>query len=346
LPGRGALGAMTARAIIFGCSGPELLPKEADFFRDAGPWGFILFARNIKSPQQVTELVDDLRDCVGRPGAPVLIDQEGGRVTRLTPPHWRMAPPAEKFGQLYSQRPAQALAACKLNGRLLAHELAALGITVDCVPVLDVPAPGGHQIIGDRAFASDPAIVAELGRAICEGLMAGGVLPVIKHIPGHGRAGADSHLDLPQVSASLDELRRTDFAPFRALRDMPLAMTAHVAYTAIDGAVPASHSAKIIRDIIRGEIGFDGVLMCDDLGMKALKGDFAERAARAIAAGCDVLLHCSGVMTEMREVLRETPMLSSQAMVRCAAALAHLQIPDKFDAVAAKAQLDGLLGEA
>lgn len=335
---------MSARAVIFGCSGPKLLPEEAAFFRDAGPWGFILFARNIKSPEQVTELVDDLRDCVGRPSAPVLIDQEGGRVARLTPPHWRIAPPAEKFGQLYArQNPVQAIAASRLNGRLLAHELAALGITVDCVPVLDVPAPGGHQIIGDRAFASDPAIVAELGRAMCEGLMAGGVLPVIKHIPGHGRAGADSHLDLPQVSASLDELRRSDFAPFRALRDMPLAMTAHVAYTSIDGATPASHSAKIIREIIRGEIGFDGVLMCDDLGMKALKGDFAERAGKAIAAGCDVLLHCSGEMKEMREVLREAPMLSGQAMVRCAAALAHLQMPDKFDAVAAQARLAALL---
>ncbi len=335
---------MTARAVIFGCSGPELSPGEAAFFRDSGPWGFILFARNIKSPEQVTELVDSLRKSIGRPGAPVLIDQEGGRVARLTPPHWRTAPPAEKFGQLYErQNPVLARQACKLNGRLLAHELAGLGISVDCVPVLDVPAPGGHQIIGDRAFASDPVIVAELGRAMCEGLMAGGVLPVIKHIPGHGRAGADSHLDLPQVTTSLDELRRADFAPFKALRDMPLAMTAHVAYTAIDGAIPASHSAKIIHDIIRGEIGFDGVLMCDDLGMKALTGDFAERAGKAIAAGCDVLLHCSGVMTEMREVLRETPMLSGQAMVRCATALAHLQIPDKFDAVAAKAQLTALL---
>ena len=335
---------MTARAVIFGCAGPELLPEEAAFFRDSGPWGFILFARNIKSPEQVAELVDSLRNCVGRPSAPVLIDQEGGRVARLTSPHWRTAPPAEKFGQLYArQNPVLARQACKLNGRLLAHELAALGITVDCVPVLDVPAPGGHQIIGDRAFASDPAIVAELGRAICEGLMAGGVLPVIKHIPGHGRAGADSHLDLPQVSASLDELRRTDFAPFRALRDMPLAMTAHVAYTAIDGAVPASHSAKIIRDIIRGEIGFDGVLMCDDLGMKALKGDFAERAGKAIAAGCDVLLHCSGVMTEMREVMKETPALTGQAAVRCTAALSQLRLPDKFDAGAAKLRLTALL---
>lgn len=335
---------MTARAVIFGCSGPELSPDEAAFFRDSGPWGFILFARNIKSPEQTIELVDSLRDSVGRPGAPVLIDQEGGRVARLTPPHWRAAPPAEKFGQLYArQNPDLARQACELNGRLLAHELAALGITVDCVPVLDVPAPGGHQIIGDRAFASDPAIVAELGRAMCEGLMAGGVLPVIKHIPGHGRAGADSHFDLPQVATSLDELRRTDFAPFRALRDMPLAMTAHVAYTAIDGAVPASHSAKIIGDIIRGEIGFEGVLMCDDLGMKALTGDFAERAGRAIAAGCDLLLHCSGEMTEMREIMKQTPALTGQAAMRCTAALSQLRVPDKFDAIAAQARLTALL---
>ncbi len=338
---------MTARAVIFGCAGTELLPAEAAFFRDAGPWGFILFARNIKSPEQVIELVDSLRDCVGRPGAPVLIDQEGGRVARLIPPQWRSAPPADIFGRLHQkQKPDVARQACKLNARLLAHELSALGISVDCVPVLDVPATGGHQIIGDRAFSSDPEIVAELGRAQCEGLMAGGVLPVIKHIPGHGRAAADSHLDLPLVTVSLDELRRTDFAPFRALRDMPLAMTAHVAFSAIDGDIPASHSEKIIRDIIRGEIGFEGALMCDDLGMKALKGGFAERAARAIAAGCDVLLHCSGVMTEMREILRETPILSGKGMVRCAAALAHLQMPDKFDAVAAKAQLDGLLAGA
>lgn len=338
---------MNARAVIFGCSGPKLSFEETAFFRDAGPWGFILFARNIQSPEQTIELVDSLRDCVGRPSAPVLIDQEGGRVARLKLPYWRAAPPAEQFGQLYHrQNPALARQACMLNGRLLAHELAALGISVNCAPVLDVPAPGGHDVIGDRAFASDPAIVAELGRALCEGLMAGGVLPVIKHIPGHGRAGADSHLDLPQVSTNLDELRRTDFAPFRALRDMPLAMTAHVAYTAIDGATPASHSAKIIGDIIRGDIGFNGVLMCDDLGMKALSGSFAERAAKAIAAGCDMLLHCSGVMTEMREIAPETPLLSGLAMLRCAAALAHLRMPDKFDAVAAKAQLDGLLGEA
>ncbi len=332
---------MSARAVIFGCSGPELLPSEAAFFRDAGPWGFILFARNILNPAQVTKLVDDLRSCVERVSAPVLIDQEGGRVARLRPPQWRAAPAAAIFGQLYEKQNAQAaLRASRLNGRLLAHELAGLGITVDCVPVLDVPAPDGHQVIGDRAFASDPAIVAELGRAMCEGLLAGGVLPVIKHIPGHGRAGADSHHDLPQVTASLDELRRTDFAPFKALCDMPLAMTAHVAYTAIDGATPASHSAKIIREIIRGEIGFGGALMCDDLGMAALQGDFAGRARKAIAAGCDVLLHCSGVMAEMREVVRESPALAGMAAARCSAALAQLQIPDDFDAVAAASQLE------
>ncbi|MSP42705.1 MAG: beta-N-acetylhexosaminidase, partial [Alphaproteobacteria bacterium] len=330
LPGRGALGAMTARAVLFGCSGPKLLPEEAAFFRDAGPWGFILFARNIQIPDQVIDLINSLRDSVGRLAAPVLIDQEGGRVARLTPPHWRKAPPAALFGKLFAHNPVAAQEACRINARLLADELSGLGVNVDCAPVLDVPAPGGHQIIGDRAFASDPETVAALGLAQCEGLMQGGVLPVIKHMPGHGRAGADSHLDLPFVTASLDELRRSDFAPFRSLRGMPLAMTAHVAYPALDGDVPASHSSKIIREIIRTEIGFDGVLMCDDLGMSALRGGFAERASKAVAAGCDVLLHCSGVLSEMREVIKEAPALSGQAARRCAAALAQLRMPDKF----------------
>lgn len=334
---------MSARAVIFGCSGPELLPEEAAFFRDAGPWGFILFARNIKSSGQVIELVDSLRSSVGRPGAPVLIDQEGGRVARLAPPNWRKAPPAADFGRLYRRNPAAALEACTLNARLLADELAVLGITVDCVPVLDVPAPGGHDVIGDRAFSDNPEIVAELGRAMCKAMLAGGVLPVLKHIPGHGRAGADSHHDLPQVTVSLDELRHSDFAPFKSLSDMPMAMTAHVAYAALDGAVPASHSAKIINDVIRSEIGFQGVLMCDDLGMSALKGDLALRARNALAAGCDVVLHCSGVMAEMREVIQETPTLTGQAAARCAAALSQLRLPDKFDPAAAQNRLAALL---
>lgn len=334
---------MTSRAVIFGCSGPKLLPEEAVFFRDAGPWGFILFARNIQSPEQVIDLVDSLRESVGRPGAPVLIDQEGGRVARLTPPHWRAAPPAAAFGNLYARNQDAAREACYLNARLLSDELARLGVNVDCVPVLDVPVPGGHQIIGDRAFSPDPAIVAALGRVQCEGMLAGGVLPVIKHIPGHGRAGADSHLDLPQVDTPLDELRRSDFVPFGALADMPLAMTAHVAYTVLDGDRPASHSAKIIQDIIRTELGFNGVLMCDDLGMSALKGGFADRAQQALAAGCDVLLHCSGVMAEMREVMQQAPALGGQAALRCAAALSQLRLPDKFDAADARARLAALL---
>lgn len=334
---------MSARAVLFGCSGPKLLPEEAAFFRDSGPWGFILFARNIQTPEQVIELVDDLRDSIGRAAAPVLIDQEGGRVARLTPPHWRKAPPAAVFGNLFQRNPEAAREACHLNARLLADELSALGINVDCVPVLDVPAPGGHQIIGDRAFATNPETVALLGLAQCEGMLQGGVLPVIKHSPGHGRAGADSHHDLPLVTASLEELRRSDFIPFSALRDLPMAMTAHVAYMALDGDVPASHSSRIIKDIIRTELGFDGVLMCDDLGMSALRGSFAERAQKAIAAGCDVLLHCSGVMAEMREVIREAPVLAGAAASRCAVALSQLQLPDRFDAAAARDRLASLL---
>ena len=334
---------MSARAVIVGCSGPELLPDEAAFFRDSGPWGFILFARNIKSREQVIELVDSLRASVGRDSAPVLIDQEGGRVARLTPPVWRAAPPAATLGELYGRNPDAAREACYINARLLAEELAGLGVTVNCAPVLDVPAPGSHTVIGDRAFASDAKIVAELGQSMCEGLLAGGVLPVIKHIPGHGRAMADSHHDLPQVTAALDELRRSDFAPFRALSDMPLAMTAHVAYMVLDGATPASLSPKIINGIIRGEMEFGGVLMCDDLGMAALTGDFAERARRALSAGCDVVLHCSGVMSEMRAVMKACPALAGTAAVRCAAALARLRLPDSFDAAGAQARLIALL---
>ncbi|MEQ1887973.1 MAG: beta-N-acetylhexosaminidase [Alphaproteobacteria bacterium] len=334
---------MSARAVIVGCSGPVLLPEEAAFFRDSGPWGFILFARNIKSREQVIELVDSLRASVGRNSAPVLIDQEGGRVVRLTPPVWRAAPPAAIFGQLYVRNPDGAREACYLNARLLAGELASLGITVDCAPVLDVPASGSHTVIGDRAFASDPMIVAELGQSMCDGLLAGGVLPVIKHIPGHGRAMADSHHDLPQVTAALDELRHSDFAPFQALSDMPMAMTAHVAFTVLDGATPASLSAKIINEIIRCEMGFGGVLMCDDLGMAALTGHFAERARRALQAGCDVVLHCSGVMSEMHAVMKACPALAGTAAARCAAALARLRLPDRFDAVAAQARLTALL---
>lgn len=334
---------MAARAVIFGCAGTSLATSESAFFRDADPWGFILFARNVETPRQVAALVEQLCAAVGRADAPVLIDQEGGSVARLTPPHWRKAPPAAAFGRLYMSNPEAAREACYLNARLLADELTGLGITVDCAPVLDIPAAGSHQIIGDRAFGTDPDCVVELGRAMCEGLLAGGVLPVIKHIPGHGRAVADSHQSLPVVAASHDELLRTDFAPFRALADMPLAMTAHVAFSDIDGHTPASLSQALIRNVIRGDIGFHGALMCDDLGMAALEGDFAGRACKAITAGCDLLLHCSGEMAQMRDIMRETPVLAGAALARCANALARRRAPETFDAPQGQARLAQLL---
>ena len=334
---------MTASAVIFGCAGLELSSQELDFFSKADPWGLILFARNVDNPDQIRALISSFRNCAGRDTAPVLIDQEGGRVARLKPPHWRAAAPAGVFGALYKTAPERAREACSLNARLLADDLASLGINVDCAPVLDVPARGSHQIIGDRAFSADPAIAADLGRQCCEGLLAGGVLPVIKHIPGHGRARSDSHLDLPQIDTPLEALRRSDFAPFGALADMPLAMTSHVAYTAIDGPIPASLSRKIIHDVIREEIGFTGALMCDDLGMAALQGDFAGRAQKALQAGCDLVLHCSGNMAEMQEVMRAVPALSGIAAERCEAALKWLRKPDPFDPAGAKTRLAALL---
>jgi len=334
---------MTASAVIFGCSDLALSDQELDLFRNAAPWGLILFARNVDNPDQVRALIRSFRNCVGRQTAPVFIDQEGGRVARLKPPHWRAAPPAAVFGALYAISPEKAREACYLNARLLADELTELGITADCAPVLDVPTPGSHQIIGDRAFSSDPAIVADLGRQFCAGLLAGGVLPVIKHIPGHGRAGADSHLDLPRVDTRLSELQDSDLVPFRAMAAMPLAMTAHVAYTAIDGLLPASHSRTLIHTVIRKEAGFTGALMCDDLGMAALEGNLPERAQKALEAGCDLVLHCSGVMAEMQEVMRTVPTLSGVALERCEAALTWLQKPDPFDRADAEARLATLL---
>lgn len=345
LPDCDALISMAARAVIFGCTGTRLTPEELAFFRDADPWGFILFARNINTPLQVSSLTRQLRSAVGRADAPVLIDQEGGRVARLNPPRWRVAPPAAVFGRLYADNPEAAREACYLNARLLADELMALGVTVDCAPVLDAPVPGAHQIIGDRALATDPGVIATLGRAMCEGFLAGGVLPVIKHIPGHGRAGADSHHDLPAVATPRLELSRTDFAPFKALSDMPLAMTAHVAFTAIDGQTPASLSKRLVNDIIRGEIGFDGALMCDDLGMAALEGDFPNRASRALAAGCDLVLHCSGSIAEMRAVMPEVVRLTGTALARCDAALARRQQPESFDVRRGLARLVQLLAD-
>lgn len=336
---------MRSRA-IYGCAGLTLSAAEKDFFRDAKPWGFILFGRNINSPEQVRTLIEELRAAVDDASAPVLIDQEGGRVARLKPPHWRERPPAAAFGALHDADPEVAKEATYLNARLIAHDLASLGINVDCLPVLDVPVPGAHDVIGDRAFAADPHIIIELGRAQIEGLMDGGVLPVMKHIPGHGRASCDSHLALPRVAASREELSATDFVTFRSLDSCPLAMTAHVVYESIDPQRPATTSPKVIRDVIRGEIGFAGLLMSDDLSMKALDGTLAARARAAQFAGCDLVLHCNGDMDEMRSVASEVKTLEGPAAKRSKAALAHLSAPSPFDPAAAQARLAALLGGA
>jgi beta-N-acetylhexosaminidase len=338
---------MRSRA-IYGCAGLTLSAAEQAFFRQTRPWGFILFARNIESPAQVKALVAELRAAVDDASAPILIDQEGGRVARLKPPHWPERPSAARFGKLHETNPEAAREATYLNARLIAHDLASLGITVDCLPVLDVPAPGAHDIIGDRAFAADPATIITLGRAQIEGLMDGGVLPIMKHIPGHGRAGSDSHLALPRVAASLEELSASDFVTFRSLDQCPMAMTAHVVYESIDPQRPATTSPKVIRDVIRGEIGFDGLLMSDDLSMKALDGPLSVRAKAALFAGCDLVLHCNGDMDEMRDVASEVKELKGPARRRSEQALAHLSAPDPgaFDSAAAEARLAALLGTA
>jgi beta-N-acetylhexosaminidase len=341
---------MRSRA-IYGCGGLILSAEERAFFRDARPWGFILFGRNIQTPDQVRSLVRALRETVGDASAPVLIDQEGGRVARLRPPHWHERPPAARFGSLHDANPEAAREATYLNARLIAHDLAGLGINVDCLPVLDVPVTGAHDIIGDRAFAHDPVTVIDLGRAQIEGLMEGGVLPVMKHIPGHGRAGADSHLTLPRVAASAEELSASDFVTFRSLDLCPIAMTAHVVYDSIDPQRPATTSPKVIRDVIRGEIGFDGLLLSDDLSMQALDGPLDVRARAALFAGCDVVLHCNGKMDEMKLVASETKTLEGAPLKRAEAALAHLVQSDifdrdPFDPAAAEARLAQLLATA
>lgn len=331
------------QAAIYGLSGPRLTPEERAFFTDADPFGFILFARNVETPEQVRALVASLRDCVGREAA-VLIDQEGGRVRRLKPPHWRDAPSMAPFTALHARDPGAAAEAVRLNARLLAGELAALGIDVDCYPLADVPVEGAHDIIGDRAFGSDPAVVAHLAGMACAGLLDAGVLPVVKHIPGHGRAHADSHDALPVVDASLDALRATDFAPFRALRDAPYGMTAHIVYTAIDPDRPATTSPTVIGDIVRGELGFQGLLMTDDLSMRALTGPFARRAADSLAAGCDLVLHCNGDMAEMTAVAEGCRPLDPAARMRAARLPAFkARRMDRLDLAAARAELAGLL---
>ncbi len=331
-------------AAIFGCAGRRLGASERAFFRAADPAGFILFARNVESPPQVRALIEDLRDSTGRPDALVLVDQEGGRVARLKPPHWRAAPAAGRFGMLAGRDIGLARRATWLNTRLLADDLAALGINVDCLPVLDLRVPGAHDIVGDRSYGADADTVAVLGEAACEGLIEGGVLPVIKHIPGHGRAMADSHHELPAVAADRKALDVSDFEPFRRLARMPLAMTAHIVYEAIDPARPATTSSTVIGEIIRDSIGFDGLLMTDDLSMKALGGTFADRTAAALAAGCDVVLHCNGNRDEMEQVASAARPLDEPGLRRYLRAVATIRAPEPFDRQAALAELAGLFG--
>lgn len=334
--------------VIFGCLGPTLAPEERELFRAADPLGFILFGRNVADPEQVRVLVEELRTTVGRADAPVLIDQEGGRVARLKPPHWRAAPPAGRIGSIAAGTPGLegACEAARLNSRLLADDLTALGIDVDCAPVVDVPIPEAHEIIGDRAYSTDAFLVGKIARAAAEGLLEGGVLPVIKHIPGHGRALADSHEDLPVVEDRRAALDGSDFAPFRALADMPWAMTAHVVYTAIDAEHPATTSPRVISEIIRRHIGFKGVLVSDDLSMKALDGDLASRARAAIGAGCDLVLHCTGIYDEMKEVAEALTPMNGELTGRLSRARAMAMRPAPFDRQAADTRLQALLREA
>lgn len=334
---------MRTRA-IYGCSGTALTDDERAFFADAKPWGFILFGRNIVDREQVRELVDAMRATVNDPTAPVLIDQEGGRVARLKPPHWKERPAAARFGALHEVATETAAEAAYLHARLIAHDLFDLGINVDCMPVLDVPIEGANDVIGDRALSHNRTVVVDLGRVLIDGLIDGGVLPVMKHVPGHGRAMADLHLALPRVATPREELSMADFVPFRGLASCPMAMTAHVVYEAIDPKRPATTSPRVVNEVIRGEIGFEGLLMSDDLSMKALDGSLGTRAKAAQFAGCDIVLHCNGGMDEMRDVAKEAKPLEGAALKRATAALAHLVAPQDFDAQAGEARLASLLG--
>ncbi len=310
-----------SKAVILGCAGKALTEEEIDFYRGERPWGFILFARNIGEPKEIADLVASMRDSVGRPAAPVFIDQEGGRVQRLRPPIAPNYPAGSALGALYRADPQAGLRAVWLLARLHAFDLLRFGINVDCLPVLDVPIEGASDVIGTRAYGKDPDSVAALGRAAADGLMAGGVLPVMKHVPGHGRAFSDSHHELPRVDTPLEALRSHDFAPFKALSHLPMAMTAHVVYEAIDPTAPATTSPKVIRETVRGEIGFDGLLISDDTSMKALSGDFPDKAAAILAAGCDIVLHCNGVMEEMRGIVSKTKPLAGRSLERAERAL-------------------------
>ena len=330
--------------LILGLSGPCLTAGERAFFRDADPWAFILFARNIETPHQVRELTGELRDCVGR-SCLVFIDQEGGRVQRLRPPHWRNYPAAARLAEIYRQDRRLGRRATWLQYRLISDDLTALGINADCAPVLDIPIKGADPIISDRAFGDTVDMIADLSDVVMSALMSSGVAPVIKHIPGHGRATVDSHLELPRISENLEDLRQSDFAPFKLLRQAPMAMTAHIVYECVDSRTPLTLSQKAVARVVREEIGFNGLLMSDDLDMKALSGSLSARTSRALKSGCDVALQCSGILPDMVKVAAGASAMSDKAFER--ARLAELCVDDaaEFARAPAEAEFDAILSE-
>jgi beta-N-acetylhexosaminidase len=336
---------MAPAAFITGISGLSLTSDERAFLREADPWGLILFKRNVQDPAQVTALTRSFCDLLGR-DIPILVDQEGGRVQRLGPPHWPAYPPGATYGRLYDRDPEIGKAAARLGARLIAADLHAVGINVDCLPLADVPVAEANPVIGDRAYGQNPVKVARVAAEVGAGLLAGGVLPVLKHIPGHGRATADSHAKLPVVDTDRATLERTDFAAFRPLAGLPTAMTAHVVFTAIDPLAPATTSATIISQVIRGAIGFQGLLMSDDVSMGALSGTISDRTRASLAAGCDIVLHCNGRLDEMQEVAAAAGRLAGDAGRRAAEALAQCRPPDEIDIVAARKQFTALLQDA
>jgi beta-N-acetylhexosaminidase len=335
-----------SKAMILGASGAVLTPDEISLYRDERPWGFILFARNCLELSQIADLTASMREAVGRPDAPVFIDQEGGRVQRIRPPMIERYPSAAALGEIYRQDREKGLRAAWLMSRLHAFDLTRIGVTVDCLPVLDVPVEGASNVIGDRAYGFDPQVVAAMGKAAAEGLKAGGMLPVMKHMPGHGRGMADSHHELPVVTASREELEAHDFVPFVSMKDELMAMSAHIVFTAYDERDPATISPIVIEEVIRGHIGFDGLLISDDSSMNALKGTIGERAARIMGGGCDIVLHCNGLMDEMKAVVREVTPLSGRALQRAEAVERGFAEPDGSDEAALRAEFNQMVAVA
>ena len=335
-----------SKAMILGCSGLTLTQEEIALYKAEQPWGFILFGRNIGDAQQITDLEASMREAVGRPDAPVLIDQEGGRVQRIRPPILQSYPNAQALGAIYLRDREQGLRAAWLMSRLHAFDLMRFGINVDCLPVLDVPVEGASNVIGNRAYGFDPKMVSEMGQAAADGLKAGGMLPVMKHIPGHGRGMVDSHHELPVVDVPLDDLDAHDFVPFRALNKELMGMSAHLVFNAIDPERPATTSRKVIDEIIRGRIGFDGLLMSDDSSMNALKGTLGERAANIVAGGCDIVLHCNGVMSEMLQVVKEVPPLTDRSLERAKAVEAGFPAADDADEASLRDEFNAMLAVA